>query len=211
MTKAPQKQPSWMPTPKQAAVLEAAQEAGLNRTITAICDTAGVTRKSFYQWLKDEDFQTAWRSVWQDALGRHLPGVVAAQVAKALEGDTPAARLVADLAGVTLNRQRIEAETKQLVEVYDARDTSQLEEYLPAVAEIVSYRQRQEWEGLLASRSDVATAVREWLGAENLDAFRAQLGSDNPESMDGLLATVAIVLRQQAEGKQSSGESEVEP
>ena len=101
----------WKPTRKQTAALEAAQEAGLNRSITAICEAAGVDRRGFYRWLeKDADFRAAWDDIWRGSLRRHMPGVVAAMVAQAEDGDVPAARLLADMAGLT--KQRIEAELK---------------------------------------------------------------------------------------------------
>lgn len=105
----PQKSSVWVPTPKQAAALEAAQDAGLNRSISAICAAAGVDRRGFYRWLDhDPEFRSAWDDVWRGSLRRHLPGVVAAVIAKAEDGDVPAARLVADLAGLT--KQRLEAD-----------------------------------------------------------------------------------------------------
>ena len=64
----PQKTTDWIPNPKQSAVLEAAQEAGLNRSISAICEVAGVDRKSFYNWMKkDDEFKAA-------GIGRQLRG-----------------------------------------------------------------------------------------------------------------------------------------
>lgn len=108
----PQNSSLWRPTPKQRAALEAAQDAGLDRSITTICEAAGVDRRGFYRWLeKDADFRAAWDDIWRGSIRRHMPGVVAAMVAKAQqEGDVPAARLLADMAGLT--KQRIEAELK---------------------------------------------------------------------------------------------------
>lgn len=106
-----QKSSTWAPTPKQAAALEAAQEAGLNRSITTICEAAGVDRRGFYRWLeKDPDFRAAWDDIWRGGLRRHMPGVVAAMVAKAQDGDVPAGRLLADMAGLT--KQRFEADIR---------------------------------------------------------------------------------------------------
>lgn len=105
----PQKSSDWIPTPKQAAALEAAQEAGLNRSITTICEAAGVDRRGFYRWLDSiPEFKAAWEDIWHGTIKRHMPGVVAAVVTKAQDGDIPAARLLADLAGIT--KQRIEAD-----------------------------------------------------------------------------------------------------
>ena len=89
----------WKPNRRQKKVLDAAQEAGANRTITQVCDDAGVPRRTFYNWLASEGFARAWDEVWRRAIVRHMPGVVAAMLAKAGKGNVPAARLVADMAG----------------------------------------------------------------------------------------------------------------
>lgn len=133
----PQNTTEWHPTPKQAAVLEAAQEAGLNRSIVSLCEAACVDRKSFYRWLKDDpDFKAAWEDIWIHSVRRHMPGVVAAVIAKAQDGDVPAARLIADLAGVT--RQRIDAAVHQSGTVELKHDVGdRLEPYLEIIAEMV--------------------------------------------------------------------------
>lgn len=127
----PQNATEWHPTPKQAAVLEAAQEAGLNRSIVALCEAAHVDRKSFYRWLKyDPDFKAAWEEIWTHSIRRHLPGIVAAQVAKALDGDTPAARLLADLAGVLTTRMDVKAQHTGKMEVETQQHTDDLRRIL---------------------------------------------------------------------------------
>jgi len=94
--------------PRQAAVLEAAQKAGLNRNITAICREADIAPSTFYRWLQnDAEFRGLWDSVWSGAIKRHLPGVVAAVIAQALKGDVKAERLVADLAGVITEKREL--------------------------------------------------------------------------------------------------------
>ncbi len=71
----------WKPKPKQKKVLEAAQKPDYNRTITAICEEAGIKRNTFYTWIKkDEDFRKAWNEVWEWGIDRYMPGMVAAQV-----------------------------------------------------------------------------------------------------------------------------------
>ena len=97
----------WRPTSQQKAVIEAAGECGLKRTISAVCEEGGVSRFTFYHWLKhDPDFAAVWDKVWYGQVRVHLPGVVAAQIVKAYEGDTAAARLVVDLSGVI--KQKLE-------------------------------------------------------------------------------------------------------
>lgn len=130
----PQNTTDWMPSLKQAKVLEAAQDAGLNRSIVAICEAAGVDRTSWYRWMKrDEKFRLAWREIWYGTLERHLPGVIAAVIAKALEGDIPAARLIADLAGVL--KQKVEHSTPpgQPIAI-NQEGHSRLDDYLETIA-----------------------------------------------------------------------------
>lgn len=99
----------WRPKPRQKKILEEAQEAGLHRSVTVICEEAGIPRRTFYNWLKDDpEFADAWESIWRCAISKHLPGVIAAQIKKALTGDTAAARLLADLAGVIRQHHEIE-------------------------------------------------------------------------------------------------------
>ncbi|MFA5091811.1 MAG: phBC6A51 family helix-turn-helix protein [Candidatus Paceibacterota bacterium] len=95
-----QKATKWEPNAKQAAVLEAAQIAGINRNITKVCEEAHVHRKTFYEWLKtDPNFKEAWREVWHFTLERHLPGTLMALVNAAQGGDVSAIKLHCELAG----------------------------------------------------------------------------------------------------------------
>ena len=90
---------------RQAAVLQAAQTVGPKRSVKAICRAAGVSRARFYVWLRDDaEFRAQWVDIWQVAIRQHLPAVVTAQIHKAQAGNTPAARLVAEMAGVLKHR-----------------------------------------------------------------------------------------------------------
>lgn len=90
----------WHPKPKQRKVLEAALTPEYNRTITAICEEAGIKRQTFYNWIKkDEKFREAWNKVWEWSIDRYMPGMVSAQVKKALTGDTAAAKYLSELSG----------------------------------------------------------------------------------------------------------------
>jgi AcrR family transcriptional regulator len=107
---------TWRPTARQAKVLEAASLAGVGRTITAICEEAGVPARTFYNWLRDDpDFKTAWEDSWRVSLKRHLPGVIAAQIDRAINGDTKAARLLADVAGLIKQKLEHSGEVTQRV------------------------------------------------------------------------------------------------
>ena len=90
----------WYPKPKQKRLLEAAITPGVDKTITAMCKEAHVAVKSYYNWYsKDEGFRKAWQKIWEVGIDRYMPSIVAAQVKKAHDGSTLAARFLADLSG----------------------------------------------------------------------------------------------------------------
>ena len=87
--------------PKQRELLEVAQNVGLNRNITVVCEEAGVPRRNFYNWLeRDPDFREAWETVWYGTIKKHMPGVLSAVVKQAQGGVVQAARLLADISGI---------------------------------------------------------------------------------------------------------------
>ena len=99
----------WIPTPKQAAVMEAALKVGVRRTIVDICKDADVSRQSFYEWLReDDDFRDAWANLWKRAIERSLSPVIVAMAHKAANGDVAAARLIVDIAGIVSRKSSIE-------------------------------------------------------------------------------------------------------
>lgn len=100
--------------PNQIAVLEAALEPGAKKDIRAICKSAGVDHATFYRWLNDDEvFSNAWANLWKDAIGRHLPGIVASMVDKAQSGDVAAARLLVDVAGIIIKRSTVEVNWRE--------------------------------------------------------------------------------------------------
>jgi hypothetical protein len=133
---APQTATEWRPRPKQRAVLDAAMEVGTERTIVAVCREAQVDRKTFYRWLDiDPGFKAAWEEVWHGSIRRHLPGVISAMVDRAQSGDVQAARLLADIYGLT--KQKIEitiTRTERIEQVMEALKCDR-EEAERAVAE----------------------------------------------------------------------------
>ena len=95
-------------SPRQAHLIECAMEPGMQRTITAVCEAAGVTRVTFYRWVReDSDFREAWEDAWRGSIRRQLPGVAAAMIHQALAGDVRAARLVVDMAGVVTREHKL--------------------------------------------------------------------------------------------------------
>lgn len=103
-----QKTTDWRPTAKQLDLLIAARKPGLKRSITAICDEAGVHRTRFYDWMRDDpDFKDAWVKIWQDMLDLHTGGLMAAMIQKGLAGNVGAARLVLEIKGLIKKRVEV--------------------------------------------------------------------------------------------------------
>jgi hypothetical protein len=95
----------WQPRPRQKAVLDAAKQPGVKRTITAICKEARVTPRTFYNWLGNESgFRDAWNEIWVTSIDDHMPSVVAAQVGRALDGSTRAAEYLTTLSGKMIRK-----------------------------------------------------------------------------------------------------------
>ena len=90
----------WQPSLKQAAVLAEAAKGGLGRTITAVCQAAGVSRDSFYRWMREDGFRNAWREVACQIVEVGLPGVTNAVVQEAISGNMTAARLHLQASGM---------------------------------------------------------------------------------------------------------------
>lgn len=106
----------WKPKPRQLAVMECAKQAGLKRNIEAITTEAGVPKRTFYNWLRDDPcFVRAWEAVWRESVTRHLPGVVSAMIHAAQEGDTRAAKIVLDISGVVKQTLTVQTWEDELV------------------------------------------------------------------------------------------------
>ena len=90
----------WVPTPKEAALLEAAGKIGLNRTVSVICEEAGVSRETYYQARKKAGFRAAWAKVACQVIEAGSPGVAGAVTQKAIDGDMTAARLHLQASGM---------------------------------------------------------------------------------------------------------------
>lgn len=95
-----QNETEWTPTEKQLLVLEAAREIGLQRSISAVAVETGVSRQTIYKWFKDcPEFKAAWDDIPHKLLSNHLPGVYAALIRKAIDGDVQAIKLALEVTG----------------------------------------------------------------------------------------------------------------
>ena len=114
---------NWTPTKEQAKLMEVALEAGLRCSLSAICKKASVSRRTFYNWLRDDlMFREAWNRLYQDAVSQHLPGVIAAMVFQAQRGNVSASRLIAEIAGVMRTRMEVSGVDGQPIEIGGARE-----------------------------------------------------------------------------------------
>jgi len=129
----------WKPTPKQNKLLQAAQTPGNKYTITAMCEKAGITRDTFYRWRKEDDnFRDAWNEIWYWSIEQHMPSIVAAQVEKAMSGDTHAANYLTNLSAKMISPSKVQdLRIKKEKEGHEYISTNQepsiavkLEEYL---------------------------------------------------------------------------------
>lgn len=92
---------------KQLDLLEAASGIGFGRNVVKICEEADVSRTCFYKWMREDDqFIAAYEALPMKMVNKHLPGIISAQLFAANAGDTKAARLMLDYAG--LLKQRLE-------------------------------------------------------------------------------------------------------
>lgn len=93
----------WAPTPKQRIVLEIAAQ-GEKTSITAICKEAKIDRKTIYTWFKNADFMKAWNDTWTTPVERQMPPMMAAQIKKALKGNTFAFQALLNASGKMIKR-----------------------------------------------------------------------------------------------------------
>lgn len=119
MTDSEAQKGTWLPSKQQAAVLQAAMETGINRTIQAVCKSAHVPRRTFYNWLDDDpDFARAWEYAWKGSIKRHSNSVFSAIAKKAQAGDINAAKLFFDLSGENKQRHVLEGGLEIAVKGY---------------------------------------------------------------------------------------------
>ena len=90
----------WKPTKKQAAFLVALSKIGLNRNIRAVCKDADVHPSTYYEWIKDQSFLVACSEVARRIIQTAVPMTLSAMGQKAAGGDTSAARLILQTAGL---------------------------------------------------------------------------------------------------------------
>ena len=95
----------------------------MRHTITALCKTASVPRRTFYNWLReDADFRRAWNSLYEETVQHHLNSVLAAAVHQAVKGNTSAQRLVFEVAGALKTRMEHTGKDGGPIQIEGARE-----------------------------------------------------------------------------------------
>lgn len=85
--------PKFTPTPKMIDYLDAWCEPGLKQTLASMCEKAGVSRRSVYDWYHDvPEFAEWFNTEYAKRRMMRRPGAINAMEAKALEGDVNAYR-----------------------------------------------------------------------------------------------------------------------
>ena len=105
-----QKETIWRPNVKQIKMMELLFDTDDTRTTTEKIAVVGVSRKTYYAWLKDGRFLGYMNSLLEEFLGGEMPSIMFALAKKAKGGDLAAIRLVMDIRGSA-------APTKQQVDI----------------------------------------------------------------------------------------------
>lgn len=124
-----QKVTAWLPSPLQVKFLTTAIESEGKPSISSLCEEAGVSRQTFYEWLKnDPDFKLKWEGLWQELLAGTFSTVVKSLVARAQGGDVAAVRLITELRGLTKPKGDSQSTINNQTNVYINLDFSKLSE-----------------------------------------------------------------------------------
>ncbi len=145
----------WTPTDKQLLVLEAAREIGLQRSISAVAVETGVSRQTIHKWFReDADFKAAWEDIPQKLLSNHLPGVYAALIRKAIDGDVQAIKLALEVTGKYIPLQRHEVKHEGQIDLACLSDDD-----LRGLEAIASKLRERSGSTLAADRAGEAPSV----------------------------------------------------
>lgn len=55
--------PYWKPSNNQKALLDMAMRSDSKHNIRAMCQDAGISRQTFYDWMKEPNFAALWRGI----------------------------------------------------------------------------------------------------------------------------------------------------
>ena len=86
-------------TKKQLEVAELLANPSVEKNKTEICDEAGVSRTSFYEWLKKKEFTDYVASLVDKYTDSELSGVWKALIRKCESGDVSAIKLFFEMKG----------------------------------------------------------------------------------------------------------------
>ncbi|HDZ20078.1 hypothetical protein LCGC14_0204560 [marine sediment metagenome] len=72
------------PSEDQKKLLEVVQDSGYGMSVTAACATAGVARRTYYNWFDAPDFVAWWKDRYERHLAMQLPRIYHAMMESAL-------------------------------------------------------------------------------------------------------------------------------
>lgn len=67
------KHTKFKPSPDQIALLKAWASPEQKPTITAICETVGISRTTYYKWFADDEFVNWFNEQWDIAMAKTKP------------------------------------------------------------------------------------------------------------------------------------------
>jgi Helix-turn-helix of insertion element transposase len=98
----------WNPTDEQARMAQILADPSEQGTITEKCEKAGVSRSTFYRWMRDPNFVEYVNSLIDEYTDAELARVWAALTRKAIEGDIQAIKLFFEMKGKYKEKKEIE-------------------------------------------------------------------------------------------------------
>jgi AcrR family transcriptional regulator len=99
---------NFTPTDEQMKMAQLLADPSESRTISEKCKKAGVSRTTFYRWMKDKKFVEYLNSLIDEYTDAELSRVWAALTRKAVEGDIQAIKLFFEMKGKYKEKKEIE-------------------------------------------------------------------------------------------------------
>lgn len=99
---------NWNPTDEQVRMAQILADPSEQGTITEKCEKAGVSRSTFYRWMRDPNFVEYVNSLIDEYTDAELSRVWAALTRKAIEGDIQAIKLFFEMKGKYKEKKEIE-------------------------------------------------------------------------------------------------------
>lgn len=96
---------SWQPSPKQIEMVNLMLDVEQKLTKNEMCEQVGVSRQTFWEWRRDEEFNGYFREQLRVLVTGEIGEVWKALICNAKRGDNPAIKLFFEMAGVYRDRK----------------------------------------------------------------------------------------------------------